>query len=252
VTAPPGTISFPGGTTSRVVESGADVDGGALLARLGLPPPVGALIVNGTTAPLSVDLDGLDDVLAEGVARVAVADRLTVVTGATDAGIFSLLGAAMVDATVPLVGVAPRQLVTWPGRVPDGAGPPEREREPLERHHSHFVLVDGREWGDETATMLALADALGRLAPTAAVLCGGGAVARNETLGHVRAGRPVFVLAGSGRLADDLAAAVDGARRADDPELAEMVERGDLIVLPLAGGPDRVAEAIRAVMAGRR
>lgn len=241
------TISFPGGASSRVVQTVQGVDGDTLLRLLEVPAPRGSLIVNGTTAPLGDGLDGLDDVLARGVAGVAVADGLTVVTGATDAGIFSLLGAAMADATAPLIGVAPLGLVTWPDRLPAGA-----DLEPLEGHHSHFVLVEGHEWGDETATMLALADALGRRAPAAAVLCGGGTVARNETVGHVRAGRPVVVMAGSGRLADDLAAAAAGTGGAADPSVAEMVRDGDLLVCPLSAGADVLAAAIREVMAGQR
>ena len=230
-----------------MVETPQGADGGALLDRLGVPSPRGSLVVNGTTAPLGPGLDALGDVLAEGVAAVALADGLTIVTGATDAGIFSLLGAALDGATAPVIGVAPLDLVTWPGNGP--AGP---DREPLEPHHSHFVLVEGGEWGDETATLLALAAALGAGAPTAAVLCGGGVVARNETLGHVRAGRPVVVLAGSGRLADQLVEALAATDPPDDPALGEIVGRGDLLVCPVPAGADALAGALRQVMAGRR
>jgi len=242
----PRTISFPGGAISRVIETAQGVDGDTLLRRLEVPPPRGSLIVNGTTAPLGSGLDGLGELLARGVADVAVSDGLTVVTGATDAGIFSLLGAAMAGATAPLIGVAPLGLVSWPDRPP--AGP---DLEPLESHHSHFVLVEGQEWGDETGTLLALAQALGTRAPSAAVLCGGGEVARNETLGHVRAGRPVVVLAGSGRLADELAAAVAGTLPPGDPSLTEMAG-GDLLVCPLSAGAEALAAALRGLMAGRR
>jgi hypothetical protein len=77
---------------------------------------------------------------------------------------------------------------------------------PLEPHHTHFVLVDGDAWGDETPALLALAGALARLAPSVAVICGGGAVTRTEVAGHQRAGRPIVAVAGSGRVADELPA----------------------------------------------
>ena len=245
MTAVPRIITFPGGETACVIEAAQGVDGDTLLVRLDLPPPRGSLIVNGSTAPLGPGLGGLGDILARGVAGVAVADGLTVVTGATDAGIFSLLGAAMAGATAPLIGVAPVGLVTWPDRGP--AGP---DREPLEPHHTHFVLVEGAEWGDETAALLGLADALGKGAPTVAILCGGGEVAGDEVFGHVRAGRRVVVVAGSGGLADDLAAAVGGVGPPGDPALGEMAGRGNLLVCPLSAGADALAALVRQVMAG--
>ena len=140
-------------------------------------------MVNGSTTSFEPGLEAIADVLAGGVGKVAVTDGLTVVTGAIDAGIFSMLGAAMEERTAPLIGVAPRALVTWPTRGPAGD-----DREDLEGHHSHFVPVDGSEWGDETATMITLAT-LGRQAPSAAIICGGGEIARRELLAHVADGR---------------------------------------------------------------
>ena len=238
-------ISFATGTAARAVYVPAGVDGEEVLRRLELPPPNGTAVVNGSTVVLAPELkERVRVVIGEGVARVALEDRLTVVTGATDAGIFTILGAAMTDRTAPLVGVAPRALVTWPGRRLPLLRFLDRKRESLEPHHSHFVLVDGDEWGDETETLLALALALGARAPSVAVLCGGGMVARQEAVGHSRAGRPLVVLAESGRFADELAAAVN-AGGADDPLLAEIVQRGRVSVCPLAAGAAAIRTALR-------
>jgi hypothetical protein len=167
-----------------VVEARLDATGDDLLAALDLPAPRGTIILNGTTAERDPQMA---DVLTE-LAAAAVRERLTVVTGGTDAGVFSLFGAAMAEPTAPLVGVAPR----------------DREGVPLEPHHTHFVLVDGDDWGDETPALLALAEALARLAPSVAVICGGGPVTRIEVAGHQRAGRPIVAVAGSGGVADEL------------------------------------------------
>lgn len=236
------TITTAAGGTAVEIETPPTEDGTALTRALGLPPSRGTLIVNGSTASTEAGRGDLAEVMAA-VAAVAVADRLTVVTGATDAGIFSMLGSEMVAATAPLVGVAPLGLVTW-----SDCGAGSSGGEPLEGHHSHFVLVEGTEWGVETGTMLALAEALGRSAPSAAVLCGGGDGARVEVLGHVRAGRPVVVLAGSGRLADALAAALDGTVPADE-SLSEVIEKGHLLVCPLTSGADALAATLRRLMA---
>lgn len=248
MTAEDETIVFPTGTTARVVHATAETSGGELLRRLGLPPPRATLVVNGSTAELDAKLkDRLEVAIERGVAGAALMDRLTVLTGATDAGIFSILGAAMSHRSTPLIGVAPDGLVTWPGRRPV---PPRlnQNKETLESHHSHFVLVDGDEWGQETNTLLALAGALGAQAPSAAVLCGGGCVSRQEALGHSRAGRPLVVLAESGRLSDELAAAVQ-VGSADDPLLAEIVKRGNVAVCGIRSGAASVVSAIRTALA---
>ena len=167
-----------------IVEARADAGGDELLAALDLPAPRATVILNGTTAECDPALAGVLTALA----GAAIRERLTVVTGGTDAGIFHLFGAAMREPTAPLIGVAPRH----------------REGVPLEPHHTHAVLVEGDDWGVETPALLALSDALGRLAPSVAVICGGGAVTRREVQGHLRARRPLIAVAGSGGVADEL------------------------------------------------
>ncbi len=169
-----------------IVEARADAGGDELLAALGLPAPRATVILNGSTAECDPAVAG---VLGE-LAAAARRERLTVVTGGTDAGIFHLFGAAMAEPTAPLIGVAPRH----------------RAGVALEPHHTHVVVVEGDAWGDETPALLALAEALGRLAPSAAVICGGGSGTRLEVQGHLRAGRPLIAVAGSGGVADELAA----------------------------------------------
>ena len=168
-----------------VVEVRPHIGGDDLVSGLELPAPRATVVLNGSTGECDPGLAGVLGDLAAAVIR----ERLTVVTGGTDAGIFALFGAAMAEPTAPLVGVAPRN----------------REGVPLEPHHTHVVLVEGDDWGDETPALLALADALGRLAPSVAVICGGGAITRHEAEGHLRAGRPVIAVAGSGGVADELA-----------------------------------------------
>ena len=168
-----------------VAEVRPHVDGDELVAGLELPSPRATVVLNGSTGECDPRLAG---VMGE-LAGAAMRERLTVVTGGTDAGIFHLFGAAMAEPTAPLVGVAPRQ----------------REGVPLEPHHTHVVLVEGDDWGVETPVLLALAAALGRLAPSVAVICGGGSITRLEVQGHLRAGRPLIAVAGSGGVADELA-----------------------------------------------
>ncbi len=156
--------------------------------------------------------------------------------------------------SAPLVGIAPRRLVTWPGRLPAALRWLDRSRVPLEPHHSHFLLVDGVRWGDETPAFLALAGALSERAPSVAVVCGGGPVTRQEVLGHVRDDRPVLVLDGSGRFADELAAALDGRAPGQryDPTLAEIVADGDVSVCALSAGASALSDAVHAALGRSR
>jgi hypothetical protein len=173
-----------------VAEVRPDVRGDELIAALELPAPRATVVLNGTTAECDPGLTGVLAALAGAVIR----EHLTVLTGGTDAGIFHLFGAAMREPTAPLVGVAPR----------------DRAGVPLEPHHTHAVLVEGDDWGVETPALLALADALGRLAPSVAVICGGGSVTRLEVQGHLRAGRPLIAVAGSGGAAGELVGVAPG------------------------------------------
>ncbi|MFN2606397.1 MAG: hypothetical protein ABR511_00675 [Acidimicrobiales bacterium] len=232
-----GVVLFPTGTRARVASAGPETAGPELVARLGLPVARATVVVNGATGEPRADLaDGLADAIG-GVADLAVAHDLTVLTGGTDAGIFSVLGAAMAGRSAPLVGVVPAGAVTWPGEV--GAGPG------LEPHHSHFVAVTGDRWGDETPTLLALAAALGARAPSAAVVVGGGACTRDEARGHLRAGRPVLVVAGSGGVADELAAAMAAPGGRPD---ARSSSSAPLVACPIEGGRPAVRAALAALL----
>ena len=179
-------IILAGGRSAIAVAAPADVSGEEAVAALALPRPHGAIVLNGGTTELPTDLAvTLRDTLGNGIARVAVEDRLTVVTGGTDAGIFSLFGQALGDErTAPCIGVVPAGRVIWPERAsPADRGPEDEELVPLEPHHSHFLLVATDEWGAETEAMLSLADALSADCGSLAVLAGGGAGSRREILG---------------------------------------------------------------------
>src|SRR5690348_13523715 len=89
----PETIHFPNGNQAQVVNARKGAPIKPLIAALKLPTPRGVVVVNGGTSELDTDLAArLRLALADSVARVAAEAQLTVVTGATDAGIFTLLG----------------------------------------------------------------------------------------------------------------------------------------------------------------
>ena len=194
------TLAFPSGRRARAVRVRDEPELGDALAAFGLQGDRPALVLVGGADDLP-DSEGLGPLFAE---VVALAERLgaAVVDGGTDAGIMRLAGEAhaAARATCPLVGVAAEGTVVLPGAASG------RDDAPLEPNHTHFVFVPGSEWGDEVPWIGWVAAALAGRAPSATLLVDGGHVSRRDVEASVRAGREVVVVAGSGRLADELAA----------------------------------------------
>ena len=137
-------------------------------------------------------------VLGPGVSAAAEVTGAAVVDGGTSSGVMAITGTARArrpDAMPVLLGVAPAGRVTRPDQ-------PEGDRVALEQNHSHFVLADSSEWGGETGLLIAVAAALAGGGRPVMVLAGGGPVAKAEVLEAVRRQWPVFVIEGTGGLAD--------------------------------------------------
>jgi hypothetical protein len=239
-------IAFPGGLTALAVVAPANVSGEDAADALGLSAqPRGLVVLNGSTEAIPPSRAVALGRAVDAIARVVVDERLTVVTGGTDAGIFGLFGRALGERrTAPVVGVAPLGAVTWPGR--DGAEAGSARLVPLEPHHSHFLLVEGIEWGTETRALVELSQTLAAECPSTVVLAGGGAGARREVLEQIRRGTRVLVLAGSGRFADEIVASRGGGV-AGDPVTAELATSTSVSVVA-AAEPASVAAGVRAAL----
>jgi hypothetical protein len=141
-----------------------------------------------------------------GVAQAAEAVGAAVVDGGTSAGVMKLTGQARArrpQALDVLVGVAPKGLVTYPGGQERQGGQAE-QGVALDENHTHFILADSAEWGGETHLLMTVAQQLAGGGHVAVVLAGGESGARSEVLEAARRGWPVFVLTGTGDLADTL------------------------------------------------
>ena len=145
----------------------------------------------------------------EGIAKTADVLDAAVLCGGTDIGIMSAIGKARGrnGYQFPLVGIAPEGSVTWPeGPRSSSVLPSGNEREQLEPHHSHFILVPGNQFGDETKWMVRAASmiATGRH-KSVTILVNGGKVSQQDVEEGLQADRPLIVLSGTGRLADEIA-----------------------------------------------
>ncbi len=194
-------------------------------------------LVGGAAGMSDSDMDAARSLLARSLVPVVELLDGIVVDGGTDAGIMRAVGAAREEcrASFPLVGVVVRRLLRLDEDASEDAAPPERR-------HSHFVLVPGSDWGDESAWLAAIAGAVAEDAPSVTVLANGGDIAWQDAEASIAAGRPILALAGTGRTADVLAAAAEGEAR--DRRAAALVATGLVRTAPF-DRPEAVTEALR-------
>lgn len=175
-------------------------------------------------------------IIDEGIVPYAEQHRMAVVDGGTDSGVMKLMGDARTQqqATFPLIGVAPINLVKFEGHDnPNGYN--------LDPGHSHFVFTPEGDWGDETDMIMALTQALAGngLKPSLGIVINGGQIVRQEVYRLVITESlrfPIIVLEGSGRFADTLAAAYHSGET-DDDQLREIISSGQLDLVSLKDGP---------------
>ena len=178
------------------------------LEALGVRPPRPVVVVVGGAGGLSgTDLDRLRPVFSTGLVPVLEERGAAGIDGGTNAGVMRLFGEARAEAlaSFPLIGVAAGGTV----RVPDVLKAPDDAAD-LDPHHTHFILVPGHEWGAEAPWIARIATELSGTALAVTVLVNGGEIAYADIRRSVEAGRPVVTVAGSGRTADQLAAALSG------------------------------------------
>jgi hypothetical protein len=170
------------------------------------------------------------------IARTAEDINAVVICGGTDMGVMAEIGQirGLNHYKFPLVGIAPEELVAWPG------GPHStkflwwgNKRWQLESHFSHFILVPGNQFGDESPWIIDIATILSKDHRSVTILINGGEVSRKDIQLSLENGRPVIVLSRTGRLAD---------------ELARQPERNNLITVLPVNAVQSIAEAVQAAL----
>jgi hypothetical protein len=229
----PQEIVFPNKNAAKLVAASRDTPMASLIEALGISPqPKNLILLIGGADKLDERLASrLTQLFSRGIARAAADAEALIIDGGTQAGVMQIMGQSIVDRgrKSSLLGVAPAGKVTYPG----GPSVPANDSAPLDPNHSHFVLIDGNEWGSETETLFELAAGFNK--PVLAILVNGGSIAKDELLQSVRRNWPVIVIEGSGRLADQVAALKEKPSQIEDPVFAEIVEEGDLRIFPITG-----------------
>jgi hypothetical protein len=229
-------ISFPNGNRALAVIPPIGTRAIDLMRALGIPQPKVLIMIAGGAARMDErDHPNLMRLFTDSIAQIASTHNALVIDGGTQSGVMELMGQGIAkqQQRPVLLGISPAGSVTFPGKKRQKVG---SEEVPLDPNHSHFVLVETNEWGGETETMYELAKVFSESCPSVAILIDGGAIAKNEVLYNVRQKRPIIVIEGSGRFADEIARILhERSSLGADPDLTEIASQGKLHLFPLIG-----------------
>jgi hypothetical protein len=146
------------------------------------------------------------------IARLAEETRSVLVDGGTQAGIMAEVGKQRKrnHFSFPLVGVVCESLLRK-----------EESKSILDPNHTHFFLVPGEDWGDESAWISKIATAIAGHEKSITVLVNGGNIAKTDVEYSLLENRPTAIMRGTGRMADEIAAGgnmveIDISRNTED------------------------------------
>lgn len=240
-------LTFDTGQTALAIQVEQQAELPIALEQIGFSDSRPVLVVVGGANNISeADFFRIQRLFVEVLAPIAETLGAYVVDGGTDAGVMRLMGAArtQIGAKFALIGVTPESKVALPNQLEVTA-----DLTPLEPNHTHFVLVPGSDWGDESPWISDVATVLASGAPSLTVLLNGGEITFKDAFSSVNTGRLVVVIAGSGRTADILAAALVG--EATDERAKELAKSGKLQYIDLIDVEEKVqnlGEIIRGLL----
>ena len=172
----------------------------------------------------------------QSIAKAAEDMNALIVCGGTNMGVMAEIGMVRWQNhwKFPLVGITLEDLVAWP----DGPRSTKflwwgKKRWQLAPHYSHFILVPGSQFGDESPWITNAATILSNGQKSVTILINGGDVSRKDIELSLQNSRGVIALSGTGRLADELAAQPD---------------RHELIFIVPAKAEQKIYEVIQAVL----
>jgi len=129
------------------------------------------------------------------VARLAEETQAVVVDGGTQAGIMTEIGKQRKQNkfSFPLIGVVFDSLLMQ-----------EEPKSILDANHTHFFLVPGNDWGDESAWISKIGTAIAEDRKSITILVNGGNISKTDVEYSLLENRPAFVMRGTGRMADEI------------------------------------------------
>ncbi len=244
-------IQFDKGHTAKAVRIPSKADPSTALKLLGLEQKRPVIFVSGGASKMDEQDRRLIRDMIKTVAQFADEHNAIIVDGGTEAGVMQLVGEirAKNNLTFPLIGVSPIGKVAWPGHQNAGSDTQ------LNDLHTHFILVDGDNWGDESETILHLSYKIcddGKL-PAAAILINGGKIALYDMyLASTTQYRlSIIVLEGSGRAADEISMALRTGKSTLRIVQA-ILKGGDIQLVATTQGPDMMRQVLNDIFEKRK
>lgn len=165
------------------------------LTQLGITHPKTVIVLVGGAGGIGF-LDQFPMRKAVGiVAKLAEETGAVVVDGGTQAGIMTEIGKQRKKHgyNFPLVGVVFETLIMK-----------EEAASILDANHTHFFLIPGDDWGDESGWISKIATSIAEGQKSITVLINGGNISRQDVEYSLMEKRPTYVMRGTGRMADEI------------------------------------------------
>lgn len=234
------TIQYPNGKTPSAVRVTRSTNADLIVEALNLPRPVPSIFISGGAGNMDMSTANLTrTTIEDGLSRFLQEGGISLIDGGTSTGVMSLIGLARQrrNYTFPLIGIAPEKVVYYPSHTPDN------RLADLDAFHSHFVLTDGDDFGAESDMIVQVALALSGhgAKKTLGFVINGGEIVRTEIhrVSIERPEIPLLILEGSGRFADELAAAKKSGTSADD-KIKDILREGNLHIISIKSGADNL------------
>lgn len=152
------------------------------------------------------------------IARLAEETKAAVIDGGTQAGIMTEIGKQRKQNkySFPLIGVVFDSLLMQ-----------QEPKSILDPNHTHFFLIPGEDWGDESAWISKIATVVADDQKSITILVNGGNISRTDIQYSLLENRPAFVMRGTGRMAD------------------EITLGGDIMAIDISEKPEDILEYLR-------
>jgi hypothetical protein len=237
-------VEFPNRHSATAVRVSSMDELPLALRALGLTSRPTLVLVGGADGLTGAALDELRALFVETIAPLVEEAGAQVIDGATDSGVVQLIGRArgQLELSFPLIGVAAVGNVAVPGEVP---GPGAVQLEP---NHSHFLLVAGEGWGEESPWIARLASALAKEEPSLTLLVNGGEISWTDVSESIAEGRSIVAVAGSGGTADAVVAHLLGTQ--SDQRVEPFASSGLLVATRPVDEGGSIGSAVRQLLGG--
>ncbi|HEX5940662.1 MAG TPA: hypothetical protein VFY66_00230 [Anaerolineales bacterium] len=188
-------IPFKQGVNVRAANITDDKDIQEALTELQIPHPKTVIVLVGGAAGIGFwDKFPMRKAIRI-IARLAEETGSVVVDGGTQAGIMKEIGKQrkQKEFSFPLIGV-----------VFDSLLMKEEPESILDPNHTHFFLIPGEDWGDESAWISKIATAIAGDLKSVTILVNGGNISRTDVQYSLLENRTAVVMRGTGRMANEI------------------------------------------------